>query len=157
MLLIWQILTDRTRVTPPRCCICVPCQYLSLSHSLPIFLILRKWICDSATSVKRIPTAFTRPLCVSTLILFYSIHKCCLHEAVRVLLWVFHDPRGLGSLNKVMRSKLNSAMSVPVPAGSLPSAHTGTRSPSHLAIFVKPWTQILISQIPKSNPVKNLN
>ena len=27
----------------------------------------------------------TRLVCVSTLILFYSIHKCCLHEAERVL------------------------------------------------------------------------
>ena len=33
---------------------------------------------------------------------------------------------GLGSLNKVMRSKLNSAMSVPVWARSLTSAHIGT-------------------------------
>ena len=91
MLLIWQILTDHTRteiliweknsqdVGSQR--ICVPvCQYLSLSHSFLIFLILRKWICDSAASVKRIlkPPLFyhrPRPVC-STLIPFYSIHKC---------------------------------------------------------------------------------
>ena len=149
MLLIWQILTDHTRteiliweknsqdVGSQR--ICVPvCQYLSLSHSFLIFLILRKWICDSAASVKRIlkPPLFyhrPRPVC-STLIPFYSIHKCkvpCMSQCVwcvvgLLLLWVFHDPCGAGSLNKVMRSKLNSAMSVPVWAGMgvLTSAHT---------------------------------
>ena len=83
----------------------------------------------------------TRPLYVFRLQFQFilSINVACMRLSVCcgviVVMSVPWSMPGLGSLNKVMRSKLNSAMSVPVSAGSLPSAHTGTRSHSRLAIF----------------------
>lgn len=53
------------------------------------------------------------PPSVCDVLLGYCCYECFMIRA------------GLGSLNKVMRSKLNSAMSVPVWAGSLTSAHIG--------------------------------
>ena len=126
MLLIWQILTDRTKMLylcPMSISISVP-----FTPHLPQLKEVDLRLCCCCECQKNTNRHYsTRPVCVSTLIPFYSIHKCCccLHEPECVLLWVPHDPWGLGSLNKVMRSKLNSAMSVPVSAGSTTSAHTG--------------------------------
>ena len=132
LLLIWQILTDRTKMLylcPMSISISVP-----FTPHLPQFKEVDLWLCCCCCECQKNTNRHysTRPVCVSTLIPFYSIHKCvvaCMSPSVCCeVIVVMSAPwsvQAAPSLNKVMRSKLNSAMSVPVSAGSTTSAHTG--------------------------------
>ena len=141
MLLIWQILTDypgRTkmsgRVFGSRVNI-----YLCLIHRASSSC----WGSGLQLTPMRVSKEYqkTRSKCLFILIPFYSLPKykdlwtlqprvcpCMRCDAgdVIVVMSVSWSVPGLGSLNKVMRSKLNSAMSVPVWAMSRATAHTKT-------------------------------
>ena len=101
--------------------------------------MLRKWFATPMRVSKEYQK--TRSKCLFILIPFYSLPKykdlwtllarvcpCMRCDAgdVIVVMSVSWSVPGPGSLNKVMRSKLNSAMSVPVWAMSRATAHTKT-------------------------------